>query len=50
MSSNPKKSVTSRIIFDYLLSHKTKILLALVMMVISASYWFTRMVIKTCIR
>ena len=37
MSSNPKKSVTSRIISDYLLSHKTKIVLALLMMVISAA-------------
>ncbi len=37
MSSNPKKSVSSRIIFNYLLNHKTKIFLALLMMVISAA-------------
>ncbi len=37
MSSNPKKSVTSRIIFNYLLDHRIKIFLALVMMIISAA-------------
>ncbi len=37
MSSNPKKSVSSRIISNYLLNHKTKIFLALLMMVISAA-------------
>ena len=36
MSQTAKQSVTSRIIFNYLLEHKLKILLALVMMVISA--------------
>ncbi len=36
MSSNKKQSVTSRIVFDYLISHKLKIILALFMMVISA--------------
>ncbi len=36
MSSDKKQSVTSRIIFDYLMSHKLKIILALFMMVISA--------------
>ncbi len=37
MSSDKKQSVTSRIIFDYLMSHKLKIILALLMMVISAA-------------
>ena len=36
MSKTTKQSVTSRIIFNYLLEHKLKIFLALVMMVISA--------------
>ena len=36
MSQTAKQSVTSRIIFNYLLEHKLQILLALVMMVISA--------------
>ena len=36
MSQASKQSVTSRIIFNYLLEHKLKIFLALVMMVISA--------------
>ncbi len=36
MSSDKKQSVTSRIVFDYLMSHKLKIMLALFMMVISA--------------
>ena len=36
MSQTAKQSVTSRIIFNYLLEHKLKIFLALVMMVISA--------------
>ncbi len=36
MSSDKKQSVTSRIVFDYLMSHKLKIILALFMMVISA--------------
>ena len=36
MSSDKKQSVTSRIVFDYLMSHKLKIILALLMMVISA--------------
>ena len=37
MSSDKKHSVTSRIVFDYLMSHKLKIILALLMMVISAA-------------
>ncbi len=37
MSSSNKQSVTSRLIFNYLLHHKLTILLALVMMVISAA-------------
>ncbi len=37
MSSLKKQSVTSRIIFDYLLEHKLKIFLALIMMIISAA-------------
>ncbi len=37
MSKKSKQSVTSRIIFNYLITHKLKILLALVMMVISAA-------------
>ncbi len=37
MTSTNKKSVSSRIIFNYLLEHKLKILLALVMMIISAA-------------
>ncbi len=37
MSSDKKQSVTSRIVFDYLMSHKLKIILALLMMVISAA-------------
>ena len=37
MSSSNKQSVTSRLIFNYLLQHKLTILLALVMMVISAA-------------
>ncbi len=37
MSSDKKQSVTSRIIFQYLMSHKLKIILALFMMVISAA-------------
>ncbi len=37
MTFSNKQSVTSRIIFNYLLEHKLKILLALIMMVISAA-------------
>ncbi len=37
MSSDKKHSVTSRIVFEYLMSHKLKIILALFMMVISAA-------------
>ncbi len=37
MSSDNKQSVTSRIVFHYLMSHKLKIILALFMMVISAA-------------
>ncbi len=37
MSSEKKRSVTSRIVFQYLMSHKLKIILALFMMVISAA-------------
>ena len=37
MSSDKKQSVTSRIVFRYLMSHKLKIILALLMMVISAA-------------
>ncbi len=37
MSSEKKQSVTSRIVFQYLMSHKLKIILALFMMVISAA-------------
>ncbi len=37
MSLNKKQSVTSRIVFQYLMSHKLKIILALFMMVISAA-------------
>ena len=37
MSSDRKQSVTSRIVFQYLMSHKLKIILALFMMVISAA-------------
>ncbi len=37
MSSDKKQSVTSRIVFNYLMSHKLKIILALFMMVISAA-------------
>ena len=37
MSSDKKQSVTSRIVFHYLMSHKLKIILALFMMVISAA-------------
>ena len=37
MSSDKKQSVTSRIVFDYLMSHKLKIILALLMMIISAA-------------
>ena len=37
MPSNKKKSVTSRIIFGYILEHKIKIILALAMMIISAA-------------
>ena len=37
MSSDKKQSVTSRIVFQYLMSHKLKIILALLMMVISAA-------------
>ncbi len=37
MSSENKQSVTSRIVFQYLMSHKLKIILALFMMVISAA-------------
>ncbi len=37
MSSDKKQSVTSRIVFNYLMSHKLKIILALLMMVISAA-------------
>ena len=37
MSSDKKQSVTSRIVFEYLMSHKLKIILALLMMVISAA-------------
>ncbi len=36
MTSSKQQSVTSRIIFNYLLEHKLKILLALIMMVLSA--------------
>ncbi len=36
MSSDKKQSVTSRIVFQYLMSHKLKIILALFMMLISA--------------
>ena len=37
MPSNKEKPVTSRLIFEYLFDHKIKILLALVMMFISAA-------------
>ena len=37
MSLDKKQSVTSRIVFHYLMSHKLKIVLALLMMVISAA-------------
>ncbi len=37
MSSDKKQSVTSRIVVHYLMSHKLKIILALLMMVISAA-------------
>ncbi len=37
MSSDKKQSVTSRIVLQYLMSHKLKIILALFMMVISAA-------------
>ena len=37
MTSTKKQTVTSRIIFNYLLDHKLKILLALIMMIISAA-------------
>ena len=37
MISSKKQSVTSRIIFNYLLEHKLKIFLALIMMIISAA-------------
>ncbi len=37
MTSTKKNSVTSRIVFNYLLEHKLKILLALIMMIISAA-------------
>ena len=37
MSLDKKQSVTSRIVFQYLMSHKLKIILALFMMVISAA-------------
>ncbi|MAV63630.1 MAG: ABC transporter permease [Candidatus Marinimicrobia bacterium] len=37
MTSSKKQSVTSRIVFHYLLEHKLKIFLALMMMVISAA-------------
>ncbi len=37
MSSEKKQSVSSRIVFQYLMSHKLKIILALFMMVISAA-------------
>ncbi len=37
MTETKTKSVTSRIIFNYILEHKLKILLALIMMVISAA-------------
>ena len=37
MSSDKKQSVTSRIVFNYLMNHKLKIILALLMMVISAA-------------
>jgi len=37
MKSSKKHSVTSRIIFNYLINHKFKILLALIMMIISAA-------------
>ncbi len=37
MKSLKKQTVTSRIIFDYLLEHKLKIFLALIMMIISAA-------------
>ena len=37
MRSSKKQSVTSRIIFGYLFDHKLKILLALVMMIVSAA-------------
>ena len=37
MSSTKQQSVSSRIVLDYLFAHKIKILLALIMMVISAA-------------
>ena len=37
MNSSKKQSVSSRIIFNYLLDHKLKIFLALIMMIISAA-------------
>ena len=37
MTSIRTKSVTSRIVFNYLLDHKLKILIALIMMIISAA-------------
>ncbi len=37
MNSSKKQSVTSRIVFNYILDHKLKILLALLMMIISAA-------------
>ena len=37
MNSSKKQSVTSRIIFNYILEHKLKIFLALIMMIISAA-------------
>ena len=37
MTSSKKQSVTSRIVYNYLLDHKLKIILALLMMIISAA-------------
>ena len=37
MTLTKKQSVTSRIVFNYLLEHKLKIFLALIMMIISAA-------------
>ena len=37
MSEIKQKSISSRIILDYLLEHKLKIILALIMMIVSAA-------------